>query len=40
MTLSNEWELLWYIHPFIIIPFCIIALIKRKKEVLDKDGIK
>ncbi len=32
MALTSEWELLWYIHPFLIIPCCICALHCRKKK--------
>ena len=32
MALTVEWELLWYIHPALIIPCCIFALCYRKRN--------
>lgn len=32
IVLTSEWELLWYIHPVLIIPGCIIALWYRKRK--------
>ena len=35
IVLTTEWELLWYIHPLIIIPGCILALWHRKKVTVQ-----
>lgn len=32
IVLTAEWELLWYVHPVLVIPGCIIALWKRRKK--------
>ena len=31
MVLVSEWELLWYIHPVLIIPGCICAMCRLKR---------
>ena len=32
LALTSQWELLWYLHPALILPGCIIALRTRKKK--------
>ena len=32
MALTDEWELLWYIHPVLVIPGCIFVLWYRKRN--------
>ena len=32
IVLTTGWELLWYIHPLIILPGCVIALLLSKKK--------
>lgn len=32
LALTSQWELLWYLHPVLILPGCIIALWKRKRK--------
>ena len=32
MALTVEWELLWYIHPVLVIPGCIFALWSRRRN--------
>ena len=32
MALTDEWELLWYIHPVLVIPGCIFALWSRRRN--------
>ena len=32
MALTSEWELLWYIHPLLMIPGCFIALLNKKEK--------
>lgn len=32
MALTSGWELLWYIHPLLIIPGCFIALLNKKEK--------
>ena len=35
MPLTNEWELLWYIHPLLVFPGCIFAIWSGKKKRTD-----
>ena len=32
LVLTSQWELLWYLHPVLILPGCIIALWKRNRK--------
>lgn len=36
LALTSQWELLWYFHPILILPGCIITLRNRKKKKAEQ----